>query len=104
SPSRDGQAAAKPSYVTRPSSSASELRVSSSLNWSPASPRLNWKDQPPCRKSSAPPGSSMTPSSETNSVMTILAIVDSPQVSMKPASINASNDGTGGSTLPRGAV
>src|SRR5256714_6147926 len=71
SPSLEGQALAKPSYVTRPSSSASESRVSSSLNLSPSSPRLNSKLQPPYSKSSAPPGSSMTPSSETNSVTTI---------------------------------
>src|SRR6266511_4776268 len=72
SPSLDGQAFAKPSYVTRPSSRASEESVSSSLNLSPSSPRLISKVQPPCLKSSAPPGSSMTPSSETNSVTTIL--------------------------------
>src|SRR3954452_15701777 len=70
SPSLEGQASAKPSYVTRPSSSASASRASSSLNLSPSSPRLNSKLQPPYSKSSAPPGSSMTPSSETNSVTT----------------------------------
>ncbi len=48
--------------------------VSSTLNLSPSSPRLNSKLQPPYVKSSAPPGSSMTPSSETNSVTTILPI------------------------------
>src|SRR3954447_25414494 len=74
SPSRDGQASAKPSYVTRPSSSAAESMASSSLNLSPSSPRENSKLQPPCLKSSAPPGSSTTPSSDTNSVTTILPI------------------------------
>src|SRR4051794_3523489 len=72
SPSRDGHASAKPSYVTRPSSSAAEARVSSSLNSSPSAPRSNSKLQPPYLKSSDPPGSSTTPSSETNSVTTIL--------------------------------
>jgi hypothetical protein len=32
SPSRDGHAAAKPSYVTRPRSCAADARVSSTLN------------------------------------------------------------------------
>src|SRR6059036_371074 len=73
SPSRDGHAAANPSYVLRPSSSALESVVSSSLNLSP-SPRSISNVQPPYLKSSAPPGSSMTPSSETNSVTMILAI------------------------------
>ena len=72
SPSRDGHAAAKPSYVLRPSSSARVLRVSSSLKASPSSPRLYAKLQPPYLKSSDPPGSSTTPSSDTNSVTTIL--------------------------------
>src|SRR6266508_282988 len=45
--------------------------VSSSLNWSPSSPRLVSKAHPPCWKPSAPPGSSATPSSDTNSVTTI---------------------------------
>src|SRR3954451_6667776 len=74
SPSRDGQASAKPSYVTRPSSSASASRASSSLNLSPSSPRLYSKLQPPYLKSSLPPGSSTTPSSDTNSVTTIRPI------------------------------
>src|SRR5919204_4745156 len=77
SPSRDGHAAANPSYVRRPRSKASESIVSSSLNWSPSSPRLNSKLQPPCSKSSAPPGSSITPSSDTNSVTTIRPISSS---------------------------
>src|SRR6266536_2393789 len=72
SPSLDGQASAKPSYVTRPSNRATDERASSSLNLSPSSPRLISKLQPPYLKSSAPPGSSMTPSSDTNSVTTIL--------------------------------
>src|SRR5919197_2857791 len=42
--------------------------VSSSLNLSPSSPRENSNAQPPYLKSSLPPGSSMTPSSDTNSV------------------------------------
>src|SRR5215208_7972168 len=74
SPSREGQASANPSYVTRPSSSASVSIVSSSLNLSPSSPRENSKLQPPWSKSSEPPGSSITPSSDTNSVTTILPI------------------------------
>src|SRR5207237_9764494 len=72
SPSLDGHASAKPWYVTRPSSRASAERASSSLNLSPSSPRLISKLQPPCLKLSAPPGSSMTPSSDTNSDTTIL--------------------------------
>src|SRR2546423_14003350 len=44
--------------------------VSSSLNLSPSSPRAISKVQPPYLKSSAPPGSSITPSSDTNSVTT----------------------------------
>src|SRR4029453_11384343 len=71
SPSLDGHAAAKPSYVLRPSSRASDDIVSSSLNLSPSSPRLISKLQPPCLNSSPPPGASMTPSSDTNSVTTI---------------------------------
>src|SRR3954447_3690089 len=48
--------------------------VSSSLNLLPASPRSISKLQPPYLKSSDPPGSSTTPSSEMNSVMTIFPI------------------------------
>src|SRR5918999_4532300 len=48
--------------------------VSSSLNWLPSSPREISKLQPLYLKSSAPPGSSTTPSSEMNSVTTILPI------------------------------
>src|SRR3954464_13595601 len=81
SPSREGHASAKPSYVLRPSSRASAPKVSSILNLSPSSPRENSKLQPPCLKSSDPPGSSTTPSSEMNSVMTILPI-SSPSRSM----------------------
>src|SRR3954453_4476948 len=51
--------------------------VSSSLNLSPSSPRAISKVHPPCLKSSAPPGSSITPSSETNSVTTIFPISSS---------------------------
>src|SRR5215210_1158661 len=72
SPSRDGQAAAKPSNVLRPSSSASASIVSSSLNLFPSSPRSNSNDQPPYLKSSEPPGSSTTPSIEMNSVTLML--------------------------------
>src|SRR5918995_3657121 len=66
-PSRFGHAFAKLSYVTRPISSTSLSRVSSSLNWSPSSPRSKSKLHPGYLNSS-PPGASMTPSSETNSV------------------------------------
>src|SRR5439155_207459 len=72
SPSLDGQAAAKPSNVTLPSSRAADDMVSSTLNLLPSSPRSISKVQPPCLKSSPPPGASMTPSSDTNSVTTIL--------------------------------
>src|SRR5260370_20313153 len=75
SPLSLGQACAKPSYVTRPNSCASALRTSSSLNLSPSSLRANLKVHAPCLLPSAPPGSSITPSSETNSVTTILPIV-----------------------------
>src|SRR6185295_6058226 len=67
----DGHAAAKPSYVTRPSSRASDEKTSSTLNLSPSSPRAISKLQPPYLKLSEPPGSSTTPSSDTNSVTTI---------------------------------
>src|SRR3954447_262822 len=70
SPSRDGHASANPSYVLRPSSSASLFIVSSTLKPSPSSPRSISNVQPPYLNSSEPPGSSMTPSSETNSVTT----------------------------------
>src|SRR5690242_12998989 len=68
---RDGHAAAKPSYVFRPRSCASAESSSSSLKLLPASPRSNLNAQPPNGAPSAPPGSSMTPSSVTNSVTTI---------------------------------
>ena len=77
SPSLDGHAAAKPSYVTRPSSNASDAIVSSSLNLFPSSPRSISKLQPPYLKFSDPPGSSTTPSSDMNSVTRILAICSS---------------------------
>lgn len=61
----DGQACANPWYVTRPSSSASLANSSSDLNERPAGPRSSWNVQR---------GSSMTPSSEMNSVTTILVM------------------------------
>src|SRR5918994_1166046 len=97
SPSLDGQAAAKPSYVTRPSSSASDSRASSNLNLLPSSPRSKSKLQPGYLKSS-PPGASMTPSSETNSVTTILPMRTSFWVAVRLRStiLNESLDqGTG---------
>src|SRR3954453_550819 len=66
SPSRSGQAAAKPSYVRRPSNSAAALMVSATLNWLPSSPRSISNVQPSCRYPSPPPGASITPSSEMN--------------------------------------
>src|SRR3954463_1803952 len=71
----DGQAAAKPSYVLRPSSMASAAINSSNLNLSPSSPRSKRNAQPPPRMPSAPPGSSITPSSVTNSETTIVLIM-----------------------------
>src|SRR3954469_20653892 len=68
---RLGHAAAKPSYVRRPRSCASASSTSSSLNASPSSPRSNSKVQPPCLYSSPPPGASITPSREMNSVTTM---------------------------------
>src|SRR3954467_4392200 len=47
SPVRDGHASAKPSYVTRPSNSASDSSVSSTLNLLPSSPRSISNVQPP---------------------------------------------------------
>src|SRR4051794_6773632 len=70
----DGQAAAKPSYVRRPSSIASAAINSSNLNLSPSSPRSKRNAHPP-RPPSAPPGSSITPSSVTNSETTIVLIM-----------------------------
>src|SRR3954447_1938929 len=72
SPSRDGHASAKPSKVVRPSSSASADMTSSSLNWSPSGPRSYLNAQPPRSQSSDPPGSSITPSTDTNCETTIL--------------------------------
>src|SRR5438132_7006159 len=83
----EGQASAKPSYVTRPSSWASASRTSSNLNLSPSSPRLTSKLQPPCSKPSAPPGSSMTPSSDTNSVTTIRPISPPCSLAFEPGTI-----------------
>src|SRR5918999_1762342 len=71
-PSRFGQAPAKLSYVRRPIRSASARIVSSSLNWFPSSPRSNSKLHPGYLNSS-PPGASMTPSRDENSVTTIRA-------------------------------
>src|SRR5262245_61554367 len=76
SPSREGQAPAKLSYVMRPISSASVSSVSSSLNWFPSSPRSNSKLQPGYLNSS-PPGACITPSSDTNWVTTNLPICGS---------------------------
>ena len=69
---RSGHAAAKPSYVVRPSNSASAPSSSSSLNLSPSAPRSKENAQPPRSKPSDPPGSSITPSSVTNSETTSL--------------------------------
>src|SRR6185312_11210866 len=77
SPSREGQCFANSSKVRRPSRSASEPIVSSSLNLSPSSPRSNRNAQPPRSRLSDPPGSSKTPSSVTNSVTTTRAILAS---------------------------
>src|SRR6266852_7071776 len=74
SPLRLGQACAKPSYVTRPSNSASLAISSSYLNLSPSSPRLNLNAHPP-RPPSAPPGSAATPSRVMNSETTNLLIL-----------------------------
>src|SRR3989442_510167 len=75
SPSCDGHALANSWYVTRPSSSAAESRVSSILNLPPSSPCSILNVHPPYLKPSAPPGSSITPSSEMNSVTTIRPMV-----------------------------
>src|SRR5262245_66603654 len=50
--------------------SASHSIVSSSLNLLPSSPRSNLNDHAPSAVPSLPPGSSMTPSREMNSVTT----------------------------------
>src|SRR5260370_9137367 len=65
-PGMVGQAAAKPSYVLRPSSSASLSRSSLNLNW-PASSLKKGPDHFP--------GSSKTPSSDRYSVATSLMSV-----------------------------
>jgi hypothetical protein len=73
-PSRDGHRAAKNSYVRRPNSCASAPSASSS-SLLPASARsVTLPTQPPCLNPSTPDGSSMTPSSETFSLMTIFPI------------------------------
>src|SRR6476660_7533551 len=77
SPVCPGHAAANPSNVLRPRSRASAAISSSTLYWSPSAPRSNCNAQPPRLKFSAPPGSSMTPSSVTNSVTTILRMCTS---------------------------
>src|SRR5579884_3873712 len=56
----------------RPSSITSAASSSSSLYLLAPSSRSKRNDHPPCLKLSAPPGSSMTPSSDMNSVTTIL--------------------------------
>ena len=68
SPSRSGQAAAKPSYVVRPSSSVSVPNVSSPLNSYIVGSSAMSKVQPVCLYFSSPPGASTTPSREMNSV------------------------------------
>src|ERR687886_1442206 len=57
--------------MSRPSA----CRVSSSLNRFPSSPRSNSKVQPGYLNPGSPPGASMTPSSDTNSVTTIRAAI-----------------------------
>src|SRR5436305_412478 len=61
-------------------SSPSASRVSSSLNRLPSSPRSNSNVQPGYLKSGSPPGASITPSSDTNSVTTISAGTWSPRL------------------------
>jgi hypothetical protein len=80
SPWEWGQTGAKPSYVTRPRSRASEAMVSSSLNLSPSGPRPNASVQPTRSKLSDPLGASTTPSTEMYSVTTILPILVVPLV------------------------
>src|SRR5256712_1627463 len=64
---RSGQAAAKPSYVTRPSSRASEARVSSNLNFQSAS-SPNWNVHFS--------GDSTTPSNDMNNVAARVRVAD----------------------------
>src|SRR3954451_6675100 len=71
---RPGHAAAKPSYVLRPSSSA-PLDIVSVVLYSPTSGLKNLKLQPPCSKFSDPPGSSITPSALMNSVTNTFLII-----------------------------
>src|SRR6266487_1121185 len=63
----------EPLVVTRPSSSASLANSSSNFTF-PISSCQYAIDQPPCTNFSAPPGSSITPSSVTNSETTIFLI------------------------------
>src|SRR5580704_1047294 len=77
-----GHAAANPSYVTRPSKSASASNSSSYLNLSPSAARS---------KSNVHRGSSITPSSDTNSVTTILLIV-LPSVGRQPDLVPVCHD------------
>src|SRR3954467_2165259 len=51
--------------------------TSSSLNWSPSGPRSYLNAQPPRSHPSDPPGSSITPSTETNCDTTTLPISSS---------------------------
>src|SRR5580704_3654954 len=89
-----GHAAANPSYVTRPSKSASASNSSSYLNLSPSAARSN---------SNVHRGSSTTPSSDTNSVTTILLIF-LPSVGRQPDLVPACHDlyerAVGKSTAP----
>src|SRR6266496_4418504 len=52
--------------------------VSSILNLSPSGPRLILNVHPACLKPSLPPGASMTPSNETNSVTINLPMTSLP--------------------------
>src|SRR5919201_4629550 len=78
SPPRDGHAAKKPSYVLRPSSTASASMSSWTLNLPPSSPELARPDQAPRPSVSIPTGSSITPSSDTNCDTTI-RLIDPPR-------------------------
>src|SRR6266511_2463101 len=72
----EGQAAAKPSYVTRPRSRASLAKSCSC--WTCASSSFQYAlCQPPCSSSPEPPGSCMTPSSVRYSTATTFLISSS---------------------------
>ena len=73
--------------------------VSSSLYFIPSG-SLNLNVQPPCRKPSAPPGSSITPSSEMNSVTTMRRIAVAPW--LRGSYLQASNDAAPRSTRDLG--